>query len=75
MPPEKHNSTMNRAAAGLISSLVDVALSQDVLFRQPQQLKCMYHGLTFTLLCVPYVFFLYHVGVDLWHARVMASVL
>ena len=40
---------------GLISSLLDVAMVQDVPFCQPQQLQCMHYGITFVLLCVPFL--------------------
>ena len=51
----KHNSTMDKAT-GLIFSLFDAALSQDVPFHQPQYVECTYHGLPFVLLCVPVLF-------------------
>ena len=41
---------------GLISSLFNIASSQDVPFCQPQDVQCMHHGLTFVLLCVPVLF-------------------
>jgi len=49
MPSAKHTSTMN-TAMGLISSLLNVALSQDMPFRQPQS-YALYkdHGLIFVL--------------------------
>ena len=34
-------------ALGLISSLFDIALPQDVLFRQLEDVQCMHDGLTF----------------------------
>jgi len=34
-------------AGDFISSLINVALSQDVLFHQRQQLQCLHHGATF----------------------------
>ena len=40
-------------AVWLISSLFDVASSQDVQFCQPQYVQYMHHGLSFVLLCVP----------------------
>ena len=46
MPSDKHNSRTARAR-DLISSLINVALSQDVPFHQPQQLQCLHHGATF----------------------------
>ena len=52
MPTAKHNSRMDKAT-GLISSLFDVALSQDVPFRQPQYVQYMDHEFAFVLLCVP----------------------
>jgi len=42
-------STMEKAM-GLISSLLDMALSQDVPFCQPQQPHSEHHGATFVLL-------------------------
>jgi len=61
----KRNSTME-GAMGLISSLLDVALSQEMPFHQPQQLHSVHHGATFVL-CVLF-FPYYHIGVDLWWA-------
>ena len=55
MPSAKHNLTMDKAT-GLIFSLFDVTLSQDMPFRQPRYVQCMYHGLTFVLFCVPVLF-------------------
>ena len=49
---------------GLTSWLLSITSSQDVPFRQPQQLQCTYHGLTFSLLCVPFFFLHYHLGVS-----------
>jgi len=46
MPSDKHNSRTARAR-DLISSLINVALSWDVPFHQPQQLQCLHHGATF----------------------------
>ena len=37
-------------ATGLIFSLFDITLTQDVTFHQPQQPQRMHHGLTFVLL-------------------------
>ena len=34
-------------ATGLISSLINIASSQNVPYHQPQPLKCMHHGATF----------------------------
>ena len=51
----KHNSTMERAM-GLISSLLDITLSQGVPFRQLQQLQSKHHGATFAYLCTPVLF-------------------
>ena len=55
MPLAKHNSTMDKVM-GLISSLFDIASSQDVLFHQLQYVQCTHHGLAFVLLCVPVLF-------------------
>jgi len=60
MPSAKHNSTMQRAL-GLISSLLDVALFQNVPFHLLKQLHSIHHGAAFVLLCVPTS---YHKGVD-----------
>ena len=43
-------------ATGLISLLLDVALSRDVPFGIPQYAQCMHRGLTFVLICVPFIF-------------------
>jgi len=40
-------------ATGLISSLFDVASSQDVPFCQLQQLQCSHHGFIKNYLCSP----------------------
>jgi len=45
MPSDKRNSIMD-IATGLISSLFNVASSQDVHFCQPQQIQCSHHGFT-----------------------------
>ena len=50
MPSDKHNSRKARAR-DLISSLINVTLSQDVPFHQPQQLQCLHHGATFVPPC------------------------
>ena len=52
MPSDNHNSRTARAV-DLISSLSNVALSQDVTSHQPQQLQCLHHGATFVPLCSP----------------------
>jgi len=54
MPSDKRNSIMAIATA-LISSLLNVASSQDVPFRQPQQLQCLHHGSNKTFLCSPFL--------------------
>ena len=41
---------------GLIFSLFDFASSRKVPFGIPQYVQCMHHGLTFVLLCVPFLF-------------------
>ena len=43
-------------AMGLILSLFDVALSRDMPFGILLYVQCMLHGLTFVLLCVPFLF-------------------
>ena len=56
MPSEKHNSR-TAWARDLISSLINVASSQDVPFHQPQllQLQCLHHGATFEPFCAPII--------------------
>ena len=47
MGSDKRNSTMAIATATrLISSLINVVLSRDVPFCQPQQLQRLHHGST-----------------------------
>ena len=60
MPLDKHNSRMAEAEH-LISSLINVASSRDVPFRQPQQPQCLHHGATFVPLCAPYFFLHNHI--------------
>ena len=55
MPSGKRNSIMTEAL-GLIFSLFDVTSSRDMPFGIPQYVKCMHYGLTFVLLCVPFLF-------------------
>ena len=50
MPSDQRNPITTRAM-GSISSLVNVASSQDVPFRQPLQLQCSHHGSTKAYLC------------------------
>ena len=52
MSSDQHNLRMARVR-DLISSLINVTLSRDVPFYQPQQLQCLHHGDTFVPLCVP----------------------
>ena len=52
MPSDKHNLRTDRAR-DLISTLISVALSQDVPFHQTQQLQCLHQGATFEPVCVP----------------------
>jgi len=47
---DKHNSRIARPR-DLISSLINVTLSQDVPFHQPQQLQCLNHGANSVPLC------------------------
>ena len=56
MPSDKHNS-ITAKATGLIFSLIDVALAQEVPFGMPQYVQCILHGLTsvLVLLCVPFI--------------------
>ena len=54
MPSGKHNSIMAKGT-GLISPF-DVTSSQDVPFGIPQYVQCTHHGLTFVLICVPFLF-------------------
>ena len=43
-------------------------------FFQLQQLQCMNHGLTFILICVPFLCLLEHVGVDSWVMHQLAFI-
>ena len=54
MPSDKRNS-ITAKAMGLISSLFNIALSQDVLFCQPLQLQCLHCGSTKAYLCSPFL--------------------
>jgi len=54
MPSDKHNS-ITAKATGLIFSLFDITLSQDVPFGTPQYIQCILQGLTSILLCVPFI--------------------
>ena len=67
MPSDKHNS-ITAKATGLIFSLFDVALAQQVPFGILQNVQCIIHGLTTVLLCVPFIF-VTGKGVDLARAR------
>ena len=55
MSSDKHNLIMAKDT-GLIFSLFDVALAQEVPFDIPQYIQCILHGLTSVLLCVPFIF-------------------
>ena len=73
MPLDKHNSR-TAWATDLISSLINVASSQDVPFHQPQELQCLHHGATY--LCIPLYPVLSsesHIGDD-FGRRIMISV-
>jgi len=59
MPSEKHN-LITAKAMGLIFSLFNVALSQDVPFRQLLQLQYSHHGSTKAYLFVLHSFLHYH---------------
>ena len=54
MPSDKQN-LITAKAAGLISSLFNVALSRDVPFCQPQQLQYLHHDSTKANLCSPFL--------------------
>ena len=54
MPSGKHNS-ITAKAMGLIFSLFDFASACDVPFGILQYIQCTHHGLTFVLLCVPFL--------------------
>jgi len=43
-------------AIGLISSLFDIALSEDVISYQLQWIHYMHNGLNFVFICVPFLF-------------------
>ena len=49
---DKYNSRMAKAK-DLISSLINIALFQDVPFHQLQQLQCLHHDATVKPLCAP----------------------
>ena len=51
MPSDKRNATMAKATS-LIFSLIDVASAGLVPFSMLHYAQCMYHRLTFVLLCV-----------------------
>jgi len=72
MPLDKHNSRMARAR-DLMSSLINVASSQNVPFHQPQQLQCLHHGATFVLLWSP-ILSSQPREVTIWGRHIMASV-
>ena len=55
LPSGKCNS-ITAKVMGLNFSLFDIASSRDVPFGIPQYVQCMHHGLTFILLCVPFLF-------------------
>ena len=55
MPSDKLNS-ITAKAMGLIFSLFDIASARQVLFGIPQYIRCILHGLTSVLLCVPFIF-------------------
>ena len=55
MPSHKCNSTTAKAT-GLIFSLFDIPLAQEVPFGITQYIQRILHGLTSVLLCVPFLF-------------------
>ena len=55
MPSDKHNTIMTKAM-GLIFSLFNLTLAQEVPFGISQYVQCILHGLTGVLLCVPFIF-------------------
>ena len=55
MPLDKCNLIMAKAT-GLIFSMFDVSLAQEVPFGIPQYIQCILHRLTSVLLCVPFIF-------------------
>ena len=55
MPSYKCNS-ITAKATGLIFSLFDIALAQEVPFCLLQYVQCILHGLTSVLFCVPLIF-------------------
>jgi len=72
MPSDKHNSRMAKAR-DLISSLINVTLSQDVPLYQLQELQCLHHGATFVLLWFPILSSQLH-KVTICGRHIMASV-
>ena len=55
MPSDKRN-LITAKALGLIFSLFDDALAQEVPFGILQYVQCILHGLTSVFLCVPFIF-------------------
>ena len=55
MPSDKCN-LITAKATGLIFSLFDIVLAQEVPFGIPQYTQCILHGLTSVLFCVPFIF-------------------
>ena len=53
MPSDKHNSR-TAGARDLISSLINVASSGDVLYQQSQLLQCLHQGVTFVPFDLPF---------------------
>ena len=55
MPSDQHDLIMAMDTA-LIFSLFDVTSAQEVPFGIPQYIKCILHGHTSLLLCLPLIF-------------------
>ena len=54
MPSDKCNS-ITAKATGLILSLFDIVLAQEVPFGILQYIQCILHGLSSVLFCVPFI--------------------
>ena len=54
MPSDQRNLIMAKAS-GLIFSLFNVILAQEVPFGIPQYMQCILQGFTSVLLCVPFI--------------------
>jgi len=72
MPSDSRNLTMAKAT-GLIFSLFDIASAQEVPFAIPLYIRCILHGLSMALFCVPFIF-VHHEKCRFSGRHVMASI-